>query len=42
MIKYFDETTEEILNSLEQTQKNFWNISRITGEFLYTFVKATN
>lgn len=42
MIKYFDEITEETLAKLEETQKNFWNISRVTGEFLYTLVKSAN
>ena len=42
MIKYFDNTTENILSELEKTQKNFWNISRVTGEFLYTLIKAAN
>ena len=34
MKKYFDDTTEEVLNNLEETQKQFWNISRVTAEFL--------
>lgn len=41
MKKYFDETTEGILSSLEQTQKEFWNISRVTAEFLYNLIKAS-
>lgn len=40
MTKYFDTTTEEVLTELEKTQKNFWNISRVTGEFLYTLIKS--
>ncbi len=40
MITYFDETTENVLKNLEQTQKQFWNIARVTGEFLYTLIKA--
>ncbi|MBP3925150.1 O-methyltransferase [bacterium] len=36
----FDKTTEEILKSLEKTQHDFWNISRVTGEFLYTLITA--
>ena len=40
MIKYFDDTTENVLSSLEETQKQFWNIARVTGEFLYTLIKA--
>ena len=39
-MRYFDDITEETLNSLEQTQKNFWNISRVTGEFLYNLIKS--
>lgn len=42
MVKYFDETTEKVLSSLEETQKSFWNISRVTGEFLYTLIKSAN
>ena len=41
MIK-FDPTTQEVLNTLEKTRKEFWNISRITGEFLYTLIKSAN
>ena len=40
MTKYFDEITENILAELEQTQKQFWNISRVTAEFLYTLIRA--
>lgn len=40
MIKYFDDTTENVLSGLEETQKQFWNIARVTGEFLYTLIKA--
>ena len=42
MKKYFDETTEEVLLSLEKTQKEFWNISRVTAEFLYNLIKNAN
>ncbi len=42
MIEYFDKTTEDVLKGLEETQKNFWNISRVTGEFLYTLIKTAN
>ena len=42
MITYFDKTTEDVLESLELTQKNFWNISRVTGEFLYTLIKSAD
>ena len=41
MKKYFDEITEETLASLEETQKSFWNISRVTGEFLYNLIKTS-
>lgn len=42
MIKYFDEVTENKLAELEKTQKQFWNIARVTAEFLYTIIKAEN
>ena len=45
MIRKFDEKTQEILTELEKTQKQFWNISRVTAEFLYTLIvekKAKN
>ena len=38
----FDETTEKTLNRLEQTQKEFWNVSRETGFLLNTLVKMFN
>lgn len=38
MIENFDTTTQEILKELEKTQKEFWNISRTTAEFLYNLV----
>jgi len=38
MIENFDTTTQEILKSLEKTQKQFWNISRVTAEFLYNLI----
>ena len=41
MNRYFDDTTEEVLSSLEKTQKEFWNISRVTAEFLYNLVKSS-
>lgn len=41
MIKYFDETTEETLAALEKTQKDFWNISRVTAEFLYNLIRTS-
>ncbi len=39
MINNFDETTRNILIDLEKTQKQFWNISRVTAEFLYILIK---
>ena len=39
-MKYFDDVTEEILARLEKTQKEFWNISRPTAEFMYNFIKS--
>ena len=38
MIETFDTTTQEILKELEKTQKQFWNISRTTAEFLYNLI----
>lgn len=38
MIETFDIQTQEILKSLEKTQKEFWNISRVTAEFLYNLI----
>ena len=42
IIDTFDNTTQEILKSLELTQKEFWNISRITAEFMYNFIVDGN
>lgn len=42
MIEKFDNQTREILLSLEQTQKQFWNISRVTAEFLTILIKSIN
>lgn len=42
MITEFDSTTQEILIGLEQTQKQFWNISRITAEFLTILIREEN
>lgn len=45
IIETFDNTTQEILKELEKTQKQFWNISRVTAEFLYNMIidsKAKN
>ena len=38
MIETFDTTTQNILKELEKTQKQFWNISRTTAEFLYNLI----
>lgn len=38
MIDTFDTTTQEVLKELEKTQKQFWNISRLTAEFLYNLI----
>ncbi len=38
MIETFDNTTQETLKELEKTQKQFWNISRTTAEFLYNLI----
>lgn len=38
MIENFDITTQEILKNLEKTQKEFWNIPRVTAEFLYNLI----
>lgn len=40
MIENFDKTTQEVLLNLEETQKNFWNIARVTGEFLNTIIRT--
>jgi len=37
-----DNTLEQTLHDLEQTQKDFWNISRQTGNFLNMLVKMNN
>ncbi len=42
MIKRFDEKTQQILTELEQTQKQFWNIARVSAEFMYILIKAEN
>ena len=45
MIENFDKETQEVLLGLEKTQKQFWNISRVTAEFLYMLIcdkKAQN
>ena len=38
MIENFDIVTQEVLLSLEKTQKDFWNVSRPTAEFLYNTI----
>lgn len=40
MIKDFDEITQQTLIELEKTQKQFWNISRVTGEFLNLLIRT--
>lgn len=45
MIENFDKETQKVLLELEKTQKQFWNISRVTAEFLYMLIcnkKAKN
>ncbi|MBR1424374.1 O-methyltransferase [bacterium] len=42
IIKTFDNTTQNILVELEKTQKEFWNISRTTAEFLYNLIVDSN
>ena len=42
MITKFDKTTQEILTELEKTSKDFWNIPRLTAEFLYILIKEQN
>ena len=38
IIETFDTTTQNILKELEKTQHDFWNISRVTAEFMYNFI----
>ena len=38
MIETFDKITQEVLKDLEKTQRDFWNISRQTAEFLYKII----
>ena len=38
MINKFDDTTRETMLELEKTQREFWNISRVTAEFLYLLI----
>ncbi len=42
IIETFDSTTQEVLKELEKTQKEFWNISRVTAEFLYNMIVDSN
>lgn len=42
MIEMFDCTTQDILTDLEKTQHQFWNISRVTAEFLYNLIVDSN
>lgn len=37
-----DEVTAEVMAELEKTQKEFWNVPRVTGVLLNTFVKMMN
>ena len=39
MIETFDKSTQDVLFELEKTQHQFWNISRVTAEFLYSLIK---
>ena len=41
-LNIFDNKTQEVLLKLEKTQKEFWNIDRITANFLYIQILATN
>ena len=42
IIEKFDKTTQNTLIELEKTQHEFWNISRITAEFIYNFIVDGN
>ena len=42
MINKFDKKTQEVLLKLEKNQKQFWNISRVTAEFLYSLIRMQN
>lgn len=42
LISQFDDITRETMLSLEKTQKDFWNISRSTAEFLYLSIIEHN
>ena len=38
IIDKFDKITQDTLKELEKTQRDFWNISRVTAEFMYNFI----
>ncbi len=40
MFETLDKTTQEVLLGLEKTQKDFWNVPRVTGQFLNSLVRA--
>ena len=40
MIEQFDPVTQKTLEELEKTQRQFWNISRVTGEFLNLLIRT--
>lgn len=42
IIDTFDGITQQTLQELEKTQHDFWNISRVTAEFLYNFIVDGN
>ncbi len=42
IIDTFDTKTQDILKQLELTQKEFWNISRVTAEFMYNLIVDGN
>lgn len=42
IIETFDNKTKTILEGLEETQKQFWNISRTTAEFIYNLIVDSN
>lgn len=41
-MKDFEERTKEVLEKLESTSKEFWNISRDSANFLNMLIKMTN
>lgn len=40
--QYFDETTENVLKSLEKTREDFWNLDRESANFLNLLIKINN